>query len=618
MSQDIGGDTFDIRKWALPDPDAMPQKRRDEYIRRRDAQIAVLEGTTLRQAARLHQVNRQTLAEIGIKFFQTAPDGKPWGFRACVPYAARKEPSAAAGVRPPPKKGPQAFAKILAATPDARTLVEAYRGALPNGERRNTKFDGLHAKVIAAIRKAHGDAVYPFDTSDRGRRAMLEFIRRLREQRAAANAPALEAATPEVTKLRQLFQLKPLDRIEYDGHTIDVDWRIEVPTPDGTTILRSIKQVTLLAAICAVSRYLLGYVLTFGAYNQLDVLGLFHDILLPWKPRPLVVPNMAYAPGAVLGLPAACDGRLLRGSLLAKDNAFAQHAAAVRKNLLLHHRGVLNFGPAYVPEIRGMIEAFFKRIEMGALRFLPGAFQPESGDIPRTATTLLRAEDFPVHQEAFADLMDVIAAGHNVTPHSGLHEKLPVEVLRAHLASGGWMYETADAEQDARRLLTLRFHPTVRGSTSPNGKLPYVQWNHGIYRSPQLDTARSKVGHVQTADVYLRDVRDMVLLGKDGTVWSRLQVLPPWNQTAHSLDIRLRAHAARNRTPIRIAGAQDAVVAYYNFVQEQAATGRGNAEAYARIAPAQGSPPSSPRPKPTPTRPLSPRSGDFTFEGKKD
>lgn len=614
----LAEDTFDIRKWEMPDPETLPEKRRDEFVRRRDAQIAVLQGTTLRHATRLFNVNRQTLADIGIKFYLPAPDGKPWGFRACIPYAARKETFVEEGVLPPSKKGPQAFAKVIAATPQARVLIEAYRAALPNGKRRNTKFDGLHAKVIAAIRRAHGDAVYPFDTPDKGRRALLKFIQRLRERRVAALAPALEAAEPEVTKLRQLFQLKPLDRIEYDGHTIDVDWRIEVPTPDGNTILRSIQQVTLLAAICAVSRYLLGYVLTFGAYNQLDVLGLFHDILLPWKPRSLIVPNMAYAPGAVLGLPGACDGRFLRGSLLAKDNAFAQHADLVRHNLLRHHRGVLNFGPAYVPEIRPLIEAFFKRVEMGALRSLPGAFQPASGEIPKTATTPMSTEDFPLHQEAFADLMDVIAAGHNVTAHSGIHEKLPVDVLRAHLASGGWMFETAEAETDARRLLTLRFHPTVRGSARPNGKLPYVQWNHGIYRSPQLDTARSKVGEVQTADIYLRDVRDMVLLGRDGTVWSKLQVLPPWNQTPHSLTVRLRANASRKRSPIRITGADDAVVAYYDFVRDQVASGRGSAEVYARNALSQNSHPRPPNPRNAPRRPLSPRSGNFTFEGKKD
>lgn len=614
------GGTFDIRRYENPNPESLPEERRADYIKRRDAQLAVINGASVRSAAEKYQVNRQTLKEIGIKFNMPGPDGRPLGFRACIPWAFRKEVSALGSDSPPPaSKAPGAFAKVVMATPGAQDLIDNYSAPLPTGKRKNTKFDSLHKNLAAAIRKKHGGNVYPFDTPDHGRRALLEYIKRQRRQRKAAHASEVVESKPDVRRLSQVFQLRPLDRIEYDGHTIDVDWRMSIPTPDGTTVVRTIKQVTLLAAICAVSRYLLGYVLKFGAYSQLDILQLFHDLLLPWQPRQLVVPNMVYAPGAVLGLPAACDGRALRGSLLAKDNAYAHHAEAAKGNLLLHHRGVLNFGPAHVPEIRPIIEAFFRRIEQGALRGIAGAFHPATGmAADRIATTPFSSEEYPVHWEAFRDLIDVAASGHNVTPHSGINERLPADVVRAHVTSGAWTFETAEAQADARQLLTLRIHPTVRGSKVAGGKLPYIEWNGAIYRSPVLDAARERVGKKQNAEVYLNDVRHMVLLSADGTVWSKLLALPPWDRTPHTLDERKKVNAVRNRGLIRIAGAEDALAAYHEFVHDQALAGQGSVESYAQSTISQGRRGQPQSNSPRSKRDVTPRSGAFSFDGRKD
>jgi len=611
--------TFDIRRYENPSPESLPEERRAAYIKRRNAQIAVLNGASLRNAAKKYEVNRQTLKDIGTKFHMPGPDGRPLGFRACIPWAARKDASAPErSSPPPPSKAPGAFSKVVSATPGVQGLIDGYSALLPTGRTKNKKFDALHAKVAAAIRKKHGHNIYPFDTPDHGRRALLEYVKRQRRQRKAALAPEVEESKPDVRRLDQIFRLKPLDRVEYDGHTIDVDWRISIPTIDSGIVVRTIKQVNLLVAICAVSRYVLGYVLKFGAYGQLDVLQLFHDLLLPWQRRQLMVPNMLYPDGAVLGLPAACDGLSLRGGLLAKDNAYAHHAEAAKGNLLLHHRGVLNYGPAHVPEVRPIVEAFFRRIEQGALRGIAGGFQPGAiGSGDRVSTTPFSPEEHPIHWEAFRDLMDVIASGHNVTPHSGVNERLPVDVVRAHVASGAWTFETADPHADARKLLTLRIHPTVRGSKAAGGKLPYVEWNGAIYRSPALEAAREIIGKRLDADIYLCDVRYMVILSADGTVWSRLMALPPWDQTPHTLDERKKVNSVRKRGLIRIAGADDALAAYHEFVRNRALSGQGSVESYALSATSQGvrqRASISTRTK----HQITPRSGNFSFDGTKD
>lgn len=611
------GSEVDIREFASPNSESIPEQYRAEYIKRREAVTAVLGGSTTRAAAKNCKVNRQTLKDDLLKFRERGPDGKPLGFRACIPWRHRKESAKPLPKTPPQAKGPGAFSRLVIATPNVQETIDGFTAPLPTGKRKNIKFNALHQKVLSLVRKAHGTEGYPFDTPDNGRRALLTYIKRARKARLEAKAAATEESAPKGARLSQIFQLKPLDRIEYDAHSIDVDWCLSVPTPDGDFVVRAIKQVTLLAAICAVSRYLLGYVLTFGAYNQLDVLRLFHDMLLPWRPRELIVPNMAYAHGSVLGAPA-CAGRALRGMLAAGDNAFAHHADATKDNLTRHQRGVVNYGPAHVPEIRPVIEAFFRRIEQGALRDIAGGFCPAtSADAPRTASTPLRGDDYPLHWEGMLDLIDVLAAGHNVTPHSGLHERLPVDVLRNHLGSDGWAFEVADPAQDARQLFTIRVHPTVRGGKT-TGKLPYIEWQGAKYRSTTLENCRSKVGLMQTADVYLGDVRSMVLLASDGTVWSKLMALSPWDRTPHDLIERKRVNGARARGLVRIAGGDDAIEAYHAFVRSQAASSVSGAETYAQAT--HGGTkvvanPASPSPS---KRDVAPHAGRFTFDNSKD
>ncbi|HEX7323795.1 MAG TPA: hypothetical protein VF292_00385 [Rhodanobacteraceae bacterium] len=608
----------DIRQYPNPNPESLPEKQRAEYARRRAALTDVLGGSTIRSAAKQHHVNRSTLADDRQKFHALGPDGKPLGFRACIPWRFRKESPDRPPTQVPTKKAPGAFTRLVAATPGAQDAIDRFAAPLPTGKRKNTKFDALHRTILALVTKVHGKDGYPFDTPDRGRRALLAYIKRARKTRQCAKAAAVEGTSPRIMRLSQIFQLNPLDRVEYDAHTIDVDMRLKVPAPDGGHVLRAIKQVTLLAAICPVSRYLLGYILKFGAYNEIDVLRLFHKVLLPWQPRQLIVPGMAYAPGAVLGLPAACDGRALRAVVSAGDNAFAHHAKAVRGNLLRHHRGVLHFGPAHVPEVRPMIEAFFRRIEQGALRSIAGGFHPgsRSGD-PRSASTLLSADDHPLHWEGMYDLMDVLASGHNVTPHSGLHERLPVDALRDYLASGAWAFEVADPVADARQLLTVRVHPVVRGNKKA-GKVPYIEWQGARYRSPKLDCSWSQVGVPQNADVYLEDVRTMVLLDTDGTVWSKLTAMSPWDRTPHDLALRQKVNSARHRGLIRIVGGDDAIDAYNRFVMAEAAAGNRSAEQYGQLAYGATGVATTPKPVSHPRLDVAPRAGRFSFERTKD
>lgn len=455
---------IDLRTWLSPAVDDLPEELRIPFTNRRDALTAVTGGSSFRSAGSAHNVDPRVVKKDATQAVQLHPDGKPWGFRACVPYKARQTQSDDAGERDAPTdKNSHALTRLFAADAELRDYVTAYSGGLPNGKATCRAFDRHFKGFLALIRKKHGNAVYPFNVSDQGRRALLAHHRKIRKARLDAGGADIDKHEPDIKRFNQLFQLGVLDRVEFDAHKIDVDWQMTVPGPDGNNLLRRVECVTLFAMVCSVSRYLISYILVFGQPNKVDVLRLFSRALLPWKPRNLIVPNMEYPPGAVLGLPHDHQGGAPRGIVTAGDNAWAHHAELSRENLLTHQRGIIHFGQAHVPETRPIIESFFRRLEQGALRQIAGAFQPADKNDPKIATTYLLGEDHPLHWEALYDLIDVLAAGYNITSHSGLRGRTPAEVLKEGLLST-WTFAVSDPEKDAAQLTTIRFKAKIRGS----------------------------------------------------------------------------------------------------------------------------------------------------------
>jgi len=614
----------DLRTWPRPPVDGIDEEYQASYLSRCNALQAVAGGMSFRAAAARYGADPRTVANDAEKAPQLHTDKKPLGFRACIPFRHRlpKPPSdKTVPVAPPTKGAAYSFSRLLDAYSDLKDLVLAYNGPLPSGKAKARAFDRHFGSFKAKARTLLEKDTYPLCEPDEGRRALLNYHKRVRNQRREAGGAEVDGTPPTTKRFNQLFTLAPLDRCEFDAHKQDVDWVLDIPHPDGQLVQRRITKVTLLALVCAASRYLLSHLLVLGEYNQFHVLRLFSNALKPWSPRELIVPNMHYAEGAVLGLPFDehdCCGRPI---VSAGDNAMSHLAKLPVDNLVDHFRGVFNFGRAHVPEGRPIIEAFFRRLEQGALRGIAGGFHPQSrANEKKVATSYLRSEDHPLHWEGMLDLMDVIASGHNVTPHSGLHNRLPKTVLHTHLASG-WTWQATEAARDALRVATIRLHVRIRGDEAAR-RQPFVQYKDAIYRSQRLNGQWGRIGDSFPAEVSIEDLRHLVLLDPtDHTPWSRLAALPPWQQSPHDLHLRQLINTARHRGLIDIAGAGDAVKAYHAFAHEEALKARTVADQFARLQIQHGVPANTngnPAGPAVPPPVVHPRAGRTSFALRKD
>jgi putative transposase len=338
--------------------------------------------------------------------------------------------------------------------------------------------------------------------------------------------------------------------------------------------------------------------------------------LVPWVARDLIVPGMKYPPGSGIGTSAASGG-VQRGIVLAADNALAHHAKLVVTNLARFFRGIVNLGHSHVPETRGVLEAMFRQLEIGAIRLLPGGFEPRRNeDTPKHATNSAATELHPIHHAAITDCLDVVIAGKNATQLAALQERSPLEVIRHVHQSGGWFFESSLSESDARALTQVHAPVTIRGNKRKR-RQPFVRLHGARYRSPALRGRYDLIGEQFTADFSFEDVRFLTLYTQDGKVFARLRALPPWSRTRHDLDLRKLILRCAARKLFSIVGADDAVAAYGTFVRANAATVPMVTDWAAKHAPAWHRMPGR-EPAASSLSVITPRDGNFTFDNLKD
>lgn len=582
--------------WPRPDVYMIPKDKRKQYVRRHRAVDAYMSGASLAGASRHFNVNRNTLTRMIRIAIELDAAGTPWGYRACLPYFHGDGSDNAAGgaVAAPVAARPHSFGLLIRSNPSIRDLVCSFGGNLPAGRRRSAAFNRLFGNFKQCLKGS--EHLYPLNTPDKGRRALLEYIKRGRLRTGNASIGETPPPQPGIERLDQLFRLSPFSRAEYDGHHEDIEWMIEVPTPDGGWTTRKVSQLTLIPDIDAVSRIIHSWTLVLGrGYRQYDLMEMFAKGMRPWSPGVLTTPDLCYVTGA--GMPSSImpDGKAPRSILHAGDNFSAHQAAYIRHNLLHVHLGVWNWAQAHIPEKRAIIEAFFHHIEHGALRGIAGGYVPPAERVETAMrSNALNPKHYPLNVIALQELMDVIVTAYNAEPHRGLQGRSPLDVADDYVRRGGWVWQSNLSERHAQQMACLSMRVTIRGNRKES-RQPYVEWKGAKYRSDALINRFDLVGKEFDATIPSDDLRVMTLYDDSGKVFVRLPALPPWAMSKHDVRVREQVIKWDRAKALAITGVEDAVAAFHNYLRATAHNCGKSADLYARHQPAINASSAKPR-----------------------
>ncbi|WP_291139649.1 hypothetical protein [Dokdonella sp.] len=578
-----------LRSWYMPKVADLREAVRPSFQSACAALTAAITGElSLSVAAKKNNICRKRLGNILRRAPKIAPDGEPYGYRVCVPWGAYcpidESPGGETGETAMSREsGPHAMRTFLRAQPNIAKLIEAYHHPLPSG-RTPRSFDRLHAAIVTELKRLDLRDYYPLNQADQGRRALLRFIRKRRIDLAPMGSIEGGEVTP--TELDELFVGKPFDRTELDAHRIDVEAVLGVELPNGGVVKRAVTTMWLIVQVETRSRAIFGWVLRVGAgYNNLDVAECLARSIAPWQRSDLTIPGLEYAPGA--GMPSGMlgDMSLWRPRSVALDNALAHWAHDLEQAVARAHGARFIYGKAHEPRSRPIVEQFFSRLERGALRHVPGGFEPATrlGE-KKIRISNFGPDDVPIQLHLLEELLGVIIANYNATPHPALGHLSPLQFLQMHKARAFDFVahpDTAagDADDMASTLVSLRVHGNRK-----KGVMPHVNYMYARYRSPELDQRWELVNTKVLARISRRDLRSFILMRSATTPLLRVRAAAPWGATIHDETTRtLIMRWAKLRTGFRIVGSDCAIASYVNYLKSIAQQSSTAVDQLARI-----------------------------------
>jgi len=556
---------------ALPRPDTagmldLTKDEREAIDNRVKALVALIEGHSVRKVAKTYNLNRRTCERMLNLALEKTVDGGVNGFAVCMPGARLVDP-APRETDVPLQKRPYDMLRLLETVKGVKEALAGFRGDLPTREQSSPKFDRLCISLKGILKRSNrGDDDYPLNTFDGGRRAWINAIKRIRKQ--AAEIAMLFVGEPGLTKWTDLCDPEPFDETQLDGHYVDLknQW-CAVPMADGTHKLVRVSGVIIIFEIDIASRACVGWTLKIDeAYNQYDFLSTIVRGLTFWRPKDMTGRRMRYRPNA--WMPSAIDGPPMRALRLSVDNYSSHLAKHARRALQLVRLGIYRFGNAGMPETRPHVEAFFGSIEHNVLRFLAGGFEPETKVRDEQTVSLSATKDHPIFISLLEDFLDIIFSTYNVTPHAGINDRTPREFIETWLAEGGMPLRSSRTAQDVLEFGRTRMRVTIRGGGADN-ELPHVNHVYATYRSDKLSTRTDLIGTSFNAYVE-QDGRFMTLLDDKGLPYLQLKALPPYANTAHTLEERRRAFRWRLGRGKRWEGVHDLIADYHAEVRDAA------------------------------------------------
>jgi putative transposase len=571
---------------------------------RMDALDALLDGSSVTDVSTRFCLDRKTVARLRDNSVERGVDGKPLSYRACVPMK-RIAPATPQGAQVPVKAHAFAFEMTVRAVSGLSDKLNAFRGALPTRSTPSPAFNRLYASISKLLIEGGYSNHYPLNTSDGGRRALQEYLKRLRARREAEEG-AERPEAPSITRVEHLFTLQPFDRFEFDEHSMDVDAWFALPLTDGSYQLSHVNHLWLLDTWdAATGAGVAGSLVVGTKYNSDDVCDHIAKVLQPWAPRELVIPTMRYSERAWMPGMMAVDAIAPRSLVFAMDNDASHVGNMTLANVTDHRMGITHCARAGNAEARAVVEARHKRIENELFRYLAGGFIPETDHNDKIIVSTLNGERYPIYIEALEDLVDIYLSASNVSDRSTRDPRSPKFLTEQYAASGALLWRCPNTLDQIRRMTIRRMNVRVSGSKREKVP-PLVYCDYARYRSPQLSGQWSLIGRSFKA-TYEKpfDIRELTLWDEGGEKLFTLHALPPYSQVPHAFNIRQRAAAwaramrARPHKPgelTRVLG--DNVVSYMDAVRKDAAThpwasgliARGQVPARGAQAPAIASP----------------------------
>lgn len=565
--------------WPRVDQSQLDPAERTVFSRRLGAVRSYLDGRKHSFIAREYGIERAEVGRLLARCIKPHRDGRIYGERALIPgtHCASYRRSKVVEVQPAHAHGGAsgALTQLFDRFPDLRELVEdLFTRRIKRGEINESRIPvkGIHKRFIDKCRALGITDGYPFTTKWLGLRSLGKYLSHLLNEHRALAARMGEdtARRAEVSEGagNGASISRPYQRVQFDGHRIDAFFTILLTHALGHAVPVTLPRLWVLVIKDVLSRAILGYCLSLNAeYSARDVMLCIRRAVQPWQPRSLGIPGLKYPEHG--GFPSAVIPEL-KGALwdeLEYDNAKANLGHGPRSFLTEVIQSSLNAGRIKAPERRAFLERFFKTLEENGFHRLASTTGSGPGD-SRRRDPEKSALKYEMRLEHLEDLLEVLIAQYNGTPHTSLGYRTPLEVLKFHVAQGIPIRTLPEERRTDLALTGDKVIRTVRGQLK-TGRSPYVELEGVVYRNEVLSRSHELIGQRLALRVNPDDMRCVTAFLESGAELGVLTALGPWGRTPHTLEARRAINSLRARKLFAYTEGQDPILAYQEHLANE-------------------------------------------------
>lgn len=585
-SRRLDGAELDISNWKYPDEGALPDGPiKNGYFARKKAINLYFQDATEREIRAAAGIGlSQTLRLIKERCLSVHEDGEVWGWRALVPWEHIHQYHRKHNIVVDEfgRGAVGALNAVLNTHPELRQKLEKRVLAAESMHRLSNARRSMrsHWRWFLDQLRSFGYEVegkWPFNTETLAYSSICRYITSVRRQNP--EAAALAAGGPDTKKklLTGDGTDRPIkfvfERVEMDAHKLDGRFSVSIPQPTGGYVQKIVHRLWVVVILEVVSRCVLGYHFSMRKeVSKYDVLRAIKAALTQWKRLPITFGDHAYLTNANLPSGAVEQFIGVCWDETSVDGALAETCKHVRDVLndvvgstLVEPKN--SFSVRRSKDDRPFIETFFRQLGSGGFQKLTNTTGGKPIDKKgRQPDEIALTSQFQL--EYAKELLAVLIANYNATPHSSLGDRSPLQYLEFRTMYPDRPLRYAD-ENSVSDIVSLRKLCIVHGGYE-QGRRPFVYFMHGRYTSDTLGQRHDLVGVKIWLTAHIEDdIRLVRASTEDGQPLGLLHVSAPWNKLPHSVEVRIAIASAISAGKLKVAAGYDAVEVFINFCEQQ-------------------------------------------------
>ena len=519
--------------WDDIPAEVIPEKYRDIYRKRKEAVDMYIDGYSSTTILERTGISHNHIPEFIQKCVVVNEDGYI-GYQGLIPHMR---------VNKEDKRDSGEFSKLISEYPSLKDfIIGNFFGDKKYTLEKNMNLKTLHNKFLAeCLRVGVQQHEYPFNTSNRGYVSLCKYVKVLQIENV--NKQATRESKDNMQKIYSTGlgdrytrnALIPFSVVQVDGHIIDLEYNIEIYNNDGTVSKTIATRAWIFAVIDVATRCILGFSVSqeFN-YNQYDVMDAIKNAIVPREKMDFTVKGFKYPENGGYYSLAFPELKYVLFDTIMLDNAKSHLAGYTVNKIVDDLKCSINFGSVATPETRGIVERFFGGLETRGFHKLPATTGSHTRDLKRREPEKATLK-YDITYDEIVELLEVLIAEYNNTPHSGIENLTPLESMRKKIFEAGMMPTLADAE-----MMTAIEHLDYRTDTrkvvgGKNGKRAYINFMSTEYRSRELALTGAYIGQTITIMYNPRDISTVEAYTSDGLYIGTLTAKGEFGTKSHSV-----------------------------------------------------------------------------------